>query len=250
MATILPLRPPAARVDAHRWVELHETFLVDGVPAEDLVRFESMVFPRHSVSCGEHLFNAGDPFTCLYSIRNGSFKTTFVDRFGREQVTGFPLADDLLGIDGLGSGRYTVSAIALEESDVCKIPYALVEAMAQEVPSLHRRLHAAFAREVVRGHGIMMLLGSMGAQERLAAFLLNLSTRVACGGQAVTRLRLRMTRSEIGRHLGLTLETVSRAFSTFRKDGLIDVDKKEVLLVDIKGLEALAAGRSDRGSPR
>jgi CRP/FNR family transcriptional regulator len=146
-----------------------------------------------------------------------------------------------MGLEGLGSGKYHGTAIALEDSEVCVLPYALVEQMAQEIPALQRQLHAVLAREIVRDHGVMMLLGSMRAEERLATFLLNLSKRFMRRGFSASDFHLRMTREEIGSYLGLKLETVSRLFSAFQKDGLIDVQQKHVRIVSISGLEAVLA---------
>ena len=223
---------------------LRELCLPGGVCAEDLARVENIVYARKRVKRGEALFAAGDEFKTVYAIRSGFFKTSLVDGEGREQVTGFFMNGELLGMDGLGSGRYNGSAVALEDSEVCVMPYALIEKMAREIPELQRHLHSVLAREIVRDHGVMMLLGSMRAEERLAAFLTNLSKRFVRRGYSASDFHLRMTRDEIGSYLGLKLETVSRLFSQFQKDGLIEVEQKHVRILDIAGVEAiLAAGR-------
>jgi CRP/FNR family transcriptional regulator len=219
------------------------TCLPGSVPAEDLERVENIVYARRRLKRGERLFNAGDNFRCVYAIRSGFFKTSLVDSDGREQVTGFFMGGEFLGMDGLDGGRYVNCAVALEDSDVCVMPYPLIEEMAREVPSLQRRLHSVLAGEIVRGHGVMLLLGSMGAQERLAAFLINLSKRFVRRGYSGSDFVLRMTRDEIGSYLGLALETVSRVLAAFHKDGLVDVRQKEVSIVDIQGLERMLRGR-------
>jgi CRP/FNR family transcriptional regulator len=220
---------------------LRETCLSGGVPDKDLARVENIVFARRRIKRGERLFNSGDGFRSIYAIRRGFFKTSLADEEGREQVTGFFMGGELLGMDGLGSGYYKDSALALEDSDVCVMPYTLIEETSRDVPSLQRRLHSVLAREIVRGHGIMMLLGSMGGQERLAAFLINLSRRFLRRGYSGSDFVLRMTREEIGSYLGLKLETVSRLFSAFQNSGLIEVRKKQVAIIDIKGLERVLA---------
>ena len=222
---------------------LRETCLSGGVPAEDLERVENIVYARRRIKRGETLFSAGDWFRCLYAIRTGFFKTSLVDREGREQVTGFFMSGELLGMDGLGDGRCAASAIALEDSDVCAMPYSLIEKISREVPSLQRRLHSVLAREIVRDHGVMLLLGSMRAEERLATFLLNLSKRFQRRGYSESEFHLRMTREEIGSYLGLKLETVCRVLSAFREDGLLDIDYKRVRIVNIAGLERVLAAR-------
>jgi CRP/FNR family transcriptional regulator len=220
---------------------LRETCLSGGVPAEDLEHVEKIVYARRQIRRGERLFSAGDEFRCLFAIRSGFFKTSLIDRDAREQITGFFMGGELLGMDGLGSGRYQSYAIALEDSLVCVMPYQLIEQIALDVPPLQRRLHSVLAREIVRNHGIMLLLGSMSAEERLAAFLLNLSRRFMHRGYSGTSFLLRMTREEIGSFLGLKLETVSRIFSTLQRRGLIEVAQRQISIVDIKGLEHLLA---------
>ena len=220
---------------------LRETCLSGGLSAEDLARVESIVYARRRVKRRERLFAAGDVFRSLYAVRRGFFKTSLVDGEGREQVTGFFMGGELLGLDGLGDSRYKDSAIALEDSDVCVMPYGLIAEIARQVPSLQRRLHSVLAREIVRDHGIMLLLGSMSAEERLAAFLINLSKRFQRRGYSASRFLLRMTRDEIGSYLGLKLETVSRLFSVFHKNGLVEVRQKEVCIVDSEALERVFA---------
>ena len=206
---------------------------------EDLERVENIVYARRRVKRGETLFSAGDEFNAVYAIRSGFFKTCVVDGEGREQVTGFFMGGELLGMDGLGSGTHNGAAVALEDSEICVMPFNLIEKMAREIPSLQRHLHSVLAREIVRDHGVMMLLGSMRAEERLAAFLTNLSKRFVRRGYSQSDFHLRMTREEIGSYLGLKLETVSRLFSQFQKDGLIAVEQKHVRILDIAGLEKM-----------
>jgi len=206
---------------------------------EDLQRVEAIVYARRRVKRGEALFNAGDAFGAAYSIRSGFFKTMVIDDQGREQVTGFSMAGELLGMEGVGTGHYHATAVALEDSEVCVMPFSLIEEMSRQIPALQRRLHAVLAREIVRDHGVMMLLGSMRAEERLATFLLNLSMRFTRRGYSQSDFHLRMTREEIGSYLGLKLETVSRLFSRFQQDGLIEVQQKHVRILDIAGLKRI-----------
>ena len=223
---------------------LRELCLPGGVGAEDLDRVENIVYARRRKKRGESLFAAADEFKTVYAIRSGFFKTSVVDGEGREQVTGFFMGGELLGMEGIGSGRCNGTAVALEDSEVCVMPFALIEAAAHEVPALQRHLHAVLSREIVRDHGVMMLLGSMRAEERLAAFLINLSKRFVRRGYSASDFHLRMTRDEIGSYLGLKLETVSRLFSQFQKEALIEVEQKHVRILDIAGLERLLHARS------
>ena len=220
---------------------MRESCLTGTVPADDLDRIENIVYARRKMKRGERLFGAGDEFESLYAIRSGFFKTSLVDGEGREQVTGFFMGGELLGLDGLGAGRYNGTAIALEDSEVCMMPYRLIEEISREVPALQRGLQMVLAREIVRDHGVMLLLGSMRAEERLAKFLLNLGKRLLRRGYSSSHFILRMTREEIGSYLGLKLETVSRLFSTFQKRGMLEVRDKHISITDIGGLERLLA---------
>jgi CRP/FNR family transcriptional regulator len=192
--------------------------------------------PPRRLMRGERLFRTGDPFISIYIVRRGFFKTRMVDGDGREQVTGFFMAGDLLGLDGLAGTQHGVEAIALEESDVGRLAFALLEMASRENPTLHRELNAELAREILRHHETMMLLGSMVAHERLAAFLLDMSRRFASRGYSASEFVLRMTRGEIASFLGLQLETASRLFSSLAKDGVIEVRNKHVRIVDAPGL--------------
>jgi CRP/FNR family transcriptional regulator len=218
---------------------LRELCLPGTLCAEDLERLENIVYARRRVKRGEVLFNGGAEFNAVYAIRSGFFKSSVLDSEGREQVTGFFMGGELLGLDGIGTGRHNGTAVALEDSEVCVMPYSLIEAMSREYPQLQRHLHAVLSREIVRDHGVMMLLGSMRAEERLAAFLTNLSKRFVRRGYSPSDFHLRMTREEIGSYLGLKLETVSRLFSQFQKDGLIAVEQKHVRIIDSAGLERI-----------
>jgi len=220
---------------------LRELCLPGGICMEDLEQVQNIVYARRRVKRGENLFSAGDPFESIYAIRSGFLKTSVVDGEGREQVTGFFMGGELLGMDAIGSGSHNGTAVALEDSEVCVMPYSLIESMSRHYPQLQRHLHAVLSREIVRDHGVMMLLGSMRAEERLAAFLSNLSKRFVRRGYSQSDFHLRMTREEIGSYLGLKLETVSRLFSQFQKDGLIAVEQKHVRILDIAGLERMLA---------
>jgi CRP/FNR family transcriptional regulator, anaerobic regulatory protein len=251
MPSVVALRKMSiTNTDAHRKFEvtcsscnLREMCLPGGVCMEDMPRVENIVYARRRLKRGDSLFKAGDEFGAIYSIRSGFFKTSVIDDEGREQVTGFFMGGELLGMDGVGSGRYNGNAIALEDSEVCVMPFALIEEISREVPSLQRHLHTVLAREIVRDHGVMMLLGSMRAEERLATFLINISRRFVRRGYSSSDFHLRMTRDELGSYLGLKLETVSRLFSQFQKDGLIEVEQKHVRILDIAGIEQILVNK-------
>jgi CRP/FNR family transcriptional regulator, anaerobic regulatory protein len=222
---------------------LRELCLPAGLSEEELKRVEKVVNLRRRLKRGEVLFTAGDAFHSIFAIRSGFFKTSVVDSEGREQVTGFSMGGELLGLDGLGRGQYNGTAVALEDCEVCVMPFAMIEEISRDVRGMQRHLHSVLAREIVRDHGVMMLLGSMCAEERLATFLLNLSRRLERRGFSQSEFHLRMTREEIGSYLGLKLETVSRIFSRFQEEGLVEVQQKHVRIVDIDGLQRVLKTR-------
>jgi len=222
---------------------LRELCLPVGLSVEEMRELEQLVLVRRPVKRGEYLFRANDPFDSLYAVRVGFFKTKVLLEDGREQVTGFHMAGELIGLDGIGTERHTCDAVALENSDVCVIPFERLEHYSREMEALQRHFHKIMSREIVREHGVMMLLGSMRAEERLAAFLLNLSQRLLLRGYSSTEFNLRMTRDEIGSYLGLKLETVSRVLSRFQEEGLIAVAQKNIGIKNAAGLRAVV-GRS------
>jgi CRP/FNR family transcriptional regulator len=195
-----------------------------------------LVFNRARVRRGESLYRKGDRFTALYAVRNGFFKSTALLENGRDQVIGFAMTGEVLGMDGIGPELHTCNATALEDSDVCAISFAMLQKLAHQIPSLQRQFHRAMSREIVRERGVMLLLGSMNAEERIAMFLLNLSQRFAARGYSRSEFYLRMTREEIGSYLGLTLETVSRIFSKFQQEEMIEVQQKLIRILDSAGL--------------
>jgi len=220
---------------------LREICLPAGLTPAEMDQLDSLVNVRRKVKRGEALYRTGEVFDAVYAIRTGFFKSRVTYEDGRDQVTGFSMAGESLGMDGIGQGRHNCDAVALEDSDVCAIPYAHLEDLSREINGLQRHFHKVMSREIVRESGVMMLLGVMRAEERIAAFLLNLSQRLAARGYSPLEFHLRMTREEIGSYLGLKLETVSRAFSRFHQDGLIEVEQKFVRIRNIDALKDIYA---------
>ena len=223
---------------------LRELCLPFGLSLEELERLDDLISTRRRIKRGDYLYRAGDSFDAIYAIRSGFFKTDVLLEDGREQVTGFQMGGELLGLDGISTEHHTCNAIALEDSEICAIPFARLESLSREIHTLQRHFHKVMSREIVRDHGVMMLLGTMRAEERLAAFLLNLSQRFTARGFSHTEFYLRMTREEIGSYLGLKLETVSRAFSRFQEEGHIAVQQKHVRILNVDGLKALLNQRA------
>ena len=218
---------------------LRELCLPMGMSNDQLERLDDLVAQRRTVARSETLFHAGDTFESLYAVRTGFFKTCVASEDGREQVTGFQMAGEVLGLDGIGTDRHTCDAVALEDSQVCIIPFQQLEDLTRELSDLQHHFHKIMSREIVRDHGVMLLLGSMRAEERLAAFLLNLTQRLHARGFSGTSLVLRMTREEIGSYLGLKLETVSRAFSKLQDDGVLEVKQRQITVLDPERLQQL-----------
>ena len=213
--------------------------LPPGLSDEDLERVEAMVGSNLHVARGTHLFHAGQKFDALYAIKSGFFKTLLTTADGRQQITGFHMGGEMLGMHGIAGGHYINDAIALEDAVACRLPYARWQALARRLPALQEHLHHTRSRQIASQHGVMLLLGNMRAEERVAAFLLNLLQRLQARGYSSVEMLMRMTRDEIGSYLGLTLETVSRIFSRFAADGLIEVANKHVRVLDMEALQAL-----------
>lgn len=218
---------------------LRELCVPGGISSAELEQLDPLVATRRRVKRGESLFRVGDEFESLYAVRSGFFKTRLTSEDGRDQVTGFQMPGELLGLDGVATENHSVDAVALQDSEVCVLQFSDLERIAREFSPLQHQLHRVMSREIVREHGVMVLLGSMRAEERVAAFLLNLSKRFETLGYSPLEFILRMTREEIGSYLGLKLETVSRTLSRFQADGLIEVSNKQVRLVDLGALRGL-----------
>ncbi len=220
---------------------LRELCLPMGLSSNDLDQLDTLVAKRRNVPRGEHLFRNGEHFDAIYAVRTGFFKTCVSSEDGRDQVTGFQMAGELLGLDGISSDHHHCDAVALEDSTVCVIPFNQLEQFSREFTVLQHQFHKIMSREIVRDHGVMLLLGNMRAEERLAAFLLNLTQRLQARGFSPSSLVLRMTREEIGSYLGLKLETVSRTFSKFQEDGVLDVKQRQITVLDPKALQRIVS---------
>ena len=216
---------------------LRELCMPMGLSESELKRIDDLVAVRRKIKRGTPLFRNGEKFTNLFAIRTGFFKTTVASEDGRDQVTGFQMAGEVMGLDGIVNDFHTCDAIALEDAEVCVMPFDQIEELSREVNSLQRHVHKIMSREIVRENGVMLLLGSMRAEERLAAFLLNLVQRLHARGFSQNELVLRMTREEIGSYLGLKLETVSRTFSKFAEDGIVEVKQRYVRIINPDALQ-------------
>ena len=211
-----------------------------GLSLRDIDRLEELISARRRIRRGEPLFR----FEAIYAIRLGFLKSSVMSSDGREQVTNFHMSGEMIGMDGIANEVHSCDVIALEDTEVCVIPYERILAACSEIEDYNIHFQKLLSREIVRQHGLMLLLGSMHAEERLAAFLLNLSQRFESRGYSRSEFVLRMTRAEIGSYLGLKLETVSRVLSRFSHDQLIAVNQKHVQIIDTEGLRAIVSGQS------
>jgi len=223
---------------------LRELCMPVGLDTNDMQKLDSIVATRKHVKQGQMLFSNGDPFTSLYAIRTGFFKTCVSNEDGREQVTGFQMAGEIIGLDGIVTDHHSCNAVALEDAEVCVMPFANVEDLSREFPVLQRHVHKVMSREIVRENGMMMMLGNMRAEERLAAFLMNLVQRLHARGFSQSEMILRMTREEIGSYLGLKLETISRTFSKLSEDGIIEVKQRYVKILRADDLKKILSPQS------
>lgn len=220
---------------------LREVCMPLGLTLKDMETVEELVSARRRIRRGEALYRAGDYFNNLYVVRLGFLKSTVMSSDGREQVTNFFMAGEMIGLDGISSNVYSCDVVALEDTEVCVLPFDRVEQATTTIQTMGKHFQKLLSREIVRQHGVMLLLGSMHAEERLAAFLLSLSQRFENRGYSRSEFVLRMTRAEIGSYLGLKLETVSRVLSRFSHDGLIEVNQKHVRIFDPAGLRAIVS---------
>lgn len=238
---MINLSAPTLRVACSN-CNLRETCFPLGLSLKEVEELEKLVVNKRRIKRGEALFRAGDRYENLYTVRLGFLKGVVMSSDGREQVTNFFMTGETIGFDGISSGVHSSDVIALEDTEVCVLPHVRIEETMVNMPSMGGHMMRMLSREIVRQNGVMLLLGTMHAEERLAAFLLSLSQRFEARGYSRSEFVLRMTRAEIGSYLGLKLETVSRVLSRFSHDGLIEVNQKHVRIFDSEGLRAIVSG--------
>ncbi|MGB6103363.1 MAG: fumarate/nitrate reduction transcriptional regulator Fnr [Pusillimonas sp.] len=219
---------------------LSEICLPLGLQRGDVAKLDELIKERIRVPKGSALFRLGDVTEAVYGIRSGSLKTQLEDASGQVQITGFLLPGEIIGMDGLLDNMHVSHAVALEDSEVCVIRIDELDELSHHLPVLQHQLRRLMSKEISRSHQLVMALGALRSEQRLAAFLINLSQRLAALGYSSSEFILRMSREEIGNYLGLTLETVSRLFSRFARDGLIRVQQREVHILDMRGLQVLS----------
>lgn len=206
---------------------------------EDVNRLDQIIERKRPLKKGELLFRQGQEFDSVFAVRTGTLKTFNITNSGEEQITGFYCPSELLGLSGIDNNTYPISAKALETTTVCEIPFSHLEQLTAQIPSLKHQIFRLMSRKICDDQQMMVLLGKKNADEKVASFLLNLSQRFKKRGYSATSFRLSMSRGEIGNYLGLAVETVSRVMTRFQKNGLIDVEGKEITIVDLPEMEKL-----------
>lgn len=197
---------------------------------DELTELDNIIKRSRPLRKGEHMFRPGDQFESVYAVRSGAFKTYTLTEEGEEQVTGFFLPGEILGMDGLSTNAHSNAAKALESAAICEIPFARLEQLSTRIPSLQRHFFQLMSREIQSDQQLMLLLTKKPADERLASFLLNLSSRYARRGLSADRFRLPMSRNDIGNYLGLAVETVSRIFTRLQQLDVLAVEGKEIAI--------------------
>lgn len=208
---------------------------------EALTLMDRLVKRRTPLKKGDYIYRTGDKFNSLYAIQYGAVKSYGMMLDGKEQITGFHLTGEVLGLDAIDSSVHSCNAVALEKTEICELPFDALEELQQEVPSLQHDLACIMSREIRRDQGMLMMIGSTSAEQRLARFLLNLRERLLKRGIDGDQLRLPMTRQDIGNYLGLAFETVSRQLAHLQEIGMLQIENKNIRLLDIGGLKNLAA---------
>jgi len=222
---------------------LRELCLTMGLTDVDMDQLDQIVGRRRRIARDTALYRMNDPFVNLYAIRIGHFKTYQVNTSGVHHISGFRMTGELLGMEAISSERHQCDAVALEDSEVCEIPFSQLETLLAHEPTMLHHFHRMMSQQIAEDHTALLQLGNLRAEQRFAAFLLNLSTRYKDRGYSATSFQLRMSREEIASFLGLTNETISRLLSQFKKSGWVKANNREIELLDIPNLRAMVDGK-------
>ena len=206
----------------------------------ELDQLDDIIERKKPIQKGEQIFKSGDTLRSLYAIRSGTIKSYTITEQGDEQITGFHLAGDVIGFDGIHANMHQSFAEALETSMVCEIPYDTLDELSGTMPKLRQQIMRLMSNEIMSDQEMILLLSKKNAEERLAAFISNLANRFGSRGFSAKEFRLTMTRGDIGNYLGLTVETISRLLGRFQKSGLIEVNGKYITVIDMAELSLLA----------
>jgi CRP/FNR family transcriptional regulator len=214
-----------------------------GLDERGVAQLDRIIGKRHWVERNELLIRVGEPFHCLYIIHGGQFKTFRDNAHGKQHVMGFHMAGEILGMNAISNGIHDSNAMAFEDSEVCEVPFAQLQILCASIPALQQHFHRILSEEINRDQRVMRFLGS-SAELRFATFLLDLSNRFAARGYSRYDFTVLMSREDIGNYIGLTMESVSRLMSKFRRQGWISTDGKDLHILNHAAIAALANGES------
>lgn len=219
---------------------IYQLCLPMGLNCKDSMLLDHYVKRKRTIKRGQKLYIAGDKFAYAYAIRSGSVKTCMSTKDGRQQITGFHIPGELLGLNAIDGNRHNCEAVALETTSVCEISANCFEELAKTIPSLHMQMLRIMSKEIKHNQEQMLLLGKKNAEERLATYLLSLSRRFAMRNYSPTQFNLSMSRADIGSYLGIAEETVIRTLTRFQEEGIITSERRLIILKDIKRLAIIA----------
>jgi CRP/FNR family transcriptional regulator len=213
-----------------------------GLNRDEMHRLDQIIKRPRPLQREQFLYRTGDSFRSIFVVRSGSIKTYTTTKSGEQQITGFHLPGEIVGLDGVSSDVYSCNAQALEMTSICQVPFVRLEELSSAIPGLQHQLHRLMSKELLADHEILLQLGKMSAEERLAAFLVNLSNRSVQRGYSPYEFNISMTRTDIGNYLGLAVETISRQFTHFQETGYLEAARKHIRIIELDKLRTLAGG--------
>ena len=222
---------------------LYQLCLPMGLNSADTMLLDHYVKRKRTIKRGQMLYSAGEKFSYAYAIRSGSIKTSISTGDGRQQITGFHIPGELLGLNAMDENRHNCEAVALETTSVCEISANCFEELARQIPTMHFQMLRIMSKEIKHNQELLLLLGKKNAEERLATYLLTLSRRFAMRNFSSTQFNLSMSRSDIGSYLGIAQETVCRILTRFQEEGMIASERRLIILKDIERLSSIARER-------
>jgi len=221
---------------------LVELCLPKGLTPEELEVFERTVHPRKTLRKSEFLYRAGEPMTSLYTVKTGAFKANIDSADGEENIVGFFLPGELVGLDGIASGEYQCDIIALGDAHVCQLPYQEFQNISERFPVLRQEILSVSISNMTTAQKMLFFIGKRPVEERLAMFLIGLSQRFGARGLSDLRFQLSMSRHDIANYLGMAPETISRQFKKMQDLGLIAINNRDITINDLTALRAAIAG--------
>ena len=218
---------------------LRELCFPYGMAEQELSKLDAIVEKRRPLHKGDYLYRENDHAATIFAVRAGSVKTMVESPNGEEQIVGFHLAGELVGLDGFRDDKHTCSCIALETSSVCELPITHLEELCQQMPELQKQIRRIMGKEVASDHAMLLMLGKLSAEEKLASFLLSFSRRMEERHWKADDFVLSMPRQDIANYLGLAVETVSRLFAHYHEEGIIEVDRRRIHIKQMQRLRQI-----------